>query len=235
MAGVVDLHDVPPGDPGAADALVEVLVMKDQHVVADRRIGRCVDSPNGERPVAGENGALERDILSKLPAKFAQQPLADQRPRPVLQERLLLIRRDHDLRIHREIRLGVHREVGEEALAVAVAPTEPVRPAHAVHAGHRFDAVGVRQRQREHEPRGVQRDEPPCAAESRSRVECRDDRAQRGEQEQRERHTRDRQNRAALMAAEIRQYQRQIFHATAAFSMRSPFSRCNTDLARSAA
>ena len=140
--------------------------MKDQHVVADRRVGRRVDGADRERPIARENSALERDILAKLPAEFAEQPLADQRARAVLQKRLPLIGRNHDFGIHREIRFGIHREVREEALAVAVPSTEPVRPTHVVHAGYRFDAIGVREWQREYEPCGVQGNEPPRAAKA---------------------------------------------------------------------
>ena len=141
-------------------------MMKDQNIVADCGIRRRVDGADRERPIARENRALQRDILAELPAEFTEQPLADQRARPVLQERLPLIGRNHDLRIHREIRLWVDREVREEALAVAVSPAEPVRPTHVVHARHRLDAVGVRERQREYEACGIQGDEPPRAAKA---------------------------------------------------------------------
>src|SRR5256885_4166082 len=53
-------------------------------------------------------------ILSQLPAELADQALADDRAGAVLQERLLLISRHHDLGIEVEIGLGVDREVREE-------------------------------------------------------------------------------------------------------------------------
>ena len=128
---------------------------EDQHVVVDHRIGRRVDAPDGECPIAAEDGALERDVLAEVPAEHVEQPPPHNGGRTLAQERVALVGGQHDLGIHVEIRRRVDGEGREEALAVAVAPAEPIGPTHRLHPRQRPQAAGVGERQREDNARGV--------------------------------------------------------------------------------
>src|SRR5439155_763444 len=110
--------------------LFEVLVMEEHHVVVDHLVRRRVDATNSEGPVTGEDRSLYRDVLPQPPAEDIDQPPANDRRRPLADECLLLIGRKGDLWVHLEIRLRLDGELREEALAVPIAPAEPVRPAH---------------------------------------------------------------------------------------------------------
>ena len=217
--------------------------MEHHRVVVDHRVGRRVDAADGEGPVAREDGALERHVLAHLPAEQVDQPRADERARAVLEERLALVGRHRHLGVQVEVGLRVHGEVGEEPLAVAVLPAEPVGPGHLLDAGHGREPLGVRHRQREDEAAGVGGHQPARAPELGGGAERGDDGAERGEQEQRERHARHGEKRAPLVAAEIGEDERQESHEAASrrdrrawpCSTNVPFSRWSCRLARAAA
>ena len=224
--------------------------MEHQYIFTDERVRRHVHGADRERPVAGEDRALHRHILTELPSKSIHEFLADERRGALLDEGLLLILRHHHLRIHLEVGRRIDREGGEEPLAVSVTAAKPVGPRHRLDARLRLESIGVRNRQCEHDTRRIRRDEPPYAAKIGRGGDRRHHRLQRRKEKEREGDAGNGEDRALLVAAEIGENQRQIFHrdtpaaadaspdrrlGTALARMRSPFSRCNTVVARSAA
>ena len=182
--------------------------MEHQHVFADHGVRRHVHRPDRERPVAGEDRALHRDVLAQLPPKGIHQLLANECRGSLPDECLLLILRHHHFRIHLEVGRRIDREGREEPLAVSVTAAKPVGPRHRLDARLRLESIGVRNRQCEHDTRRVRRDEPPYAAKIGGGGDCRHHRLQRREEKERERHAGNGENRPALVTAEIRENQR---------------------------
>src|SRR5207249_11916706 len=73
LAGVLELDHEPARLRSTAATLVEVLVVKVELQVRNAGVARRVDPTNGEGPVAGKNGALERDRLPQPPAEFLHE------------------------------------------------------------------------------------------------------------------------------------------------------------------
>src|SRR5204862_7395513 len=97
----------------------------------------------------GRNPDLQNDAVAGLPPEPPGEPVADDAPGAIGEERLLLLRRQQELRIQAQVALRFDRELGEEILRILVDAAEPVRPRDVADAVDAADRVGMARRPRE--------------------------------------------------------------------------------------
>ncbi len=153
-----------------------------------------------------------------LPPELLREIRPDQRSTPIVHERAFLRVGQAVLREHRQIRLGVHGKVREEVFHVGSAgrrrhtAAEPVHLRNPLHAGHRREPRLIRQRQGEHQAHAVADHEPLRARAIHAPVKRAQQRLQRPDQEDAERHRHDGAERPDPVPTQVLQDVGQVFH-----------------------
>jgi hypothetical protein len=186
-------------------------VEEDRVLVRIRR-GCAVDAAQRERPRSGVDRARDRDHVPDLEAVLLRERLSRDAGGPLAHEGLLLGGSEQDLGIEIEDRGHVDRELSELVLRVLIVAAEPVPVAHLRDARHLGQPRLVREREREHERRGMANDETCVIRRAEARVERGHHGPERAEEKQRDCDGRDREERPPLGMPEMREDVAEILH-----------------------
>jgi hypothetical protein len=173
-----------------------------------------VDGAHVEVPAAAAkvSGGLERNPAADGPPEPLRELCTDDAALAVGEEGGPLRRGNHVLGVHAPPVLGFNDELREEVLRVLVDAAEPRRVRRIAHPGEALQARQIGGRERLHDRRAADHDEPvrPCHIDSLPEPVV--DGTQYSEEEHRDRKRSDRQDRPDLPAAQVGDEQREELH-----------------------
>ena len=110
---------------------------------------RVVDTADHQFQIHRKDIALERDMVSKVPAKTCHQVFPHNTGPPFLYPGLLLVLWHGVFRVDSKEDVGLHAETGEEVVKIAtvfVGPAEPLRYRNGLHPRDLPDLIAIKQR-----------------------------------------------------------------------------------------
>jgi len=154
----------------------------------------------GQLQINGESLAFECDAIPDLPAMFLRFPTADDGRRSLLDEGLLLLRRNLDFGVNVKQRLWVAGKLREIRVgSVNINPTEPNDRRDGNHAGDFLDLGAGALGQEDGQRHSVARDQPQWIGLLQVPINLVDKRHQRTQDKECQRDAEHRENRAPFV------------------------------------